>query len=68
MAQMRLILSFEMGEELDKGIDEEPQQQCAFHRSYVFVRPEKIKELTEDKGLLAELIRNMHRDYLTNGG
>jgi len=57
-----------MGEELDKGSEEERQQQTAFHRTYVFVRPEKIKELTEDKGLLGELIRNMHRDYLNNGG
>lgn len=64
------MLSFEMAEELDDSdtSEERRRRHNALHRTYVFVRPEKIKELTEDKGLLGDLIRNMHRDYLNNGG
>lgn len=68
MAEMQVTLSFVMAEELDDGTHEEYYRQGGLHRTYVFMSPEKIKELTEDKGLLGDLIRNMHRDYLNNGG
>lgn len=68
MAQMQVTISVEMAEELHDCTDEEYRRQEGMHRTYMFMRPEKIKELTDDKGLLGAIIRSVQNDYLTKGG
>ena len=68
MAQMQVTISIEMAEELHDCSDEEYRRQEAMCRTYVFMRPEKIKDLTDDKGLLGAIIRSVQTDYLANGG
>ena len=68
MAEMQVTISIEMAEELDDGTEEGYHRQALMHRTYIFMKPEKIKDLMDDKGLLGEIIRSVQKDYLTNGG
>ena len=68
MAQMQVTIGIKMDEEHGEGTEEGYRQREAMHRTYIFMRPAKIKDLTDDKGLLGEIIRSVQKDYLTKGG